>query len=88
MAASCRCRLAAEATMRGRGSPAQRRERWRRRLLPLAGGAALLFIWWALVAIFHVRSFIAPSPEVVVVTLYAEVRHPDGQSRARPRSRR
>ncbi|HLY90831.1 MAG TPA: ABC transporter permease [Acetobacteraceae bacterium] len=46
------------------------RDRWRRRLLPLIGGATLLFIWWALIAIFHVRSFIAPSPDVVVTTLY------------------
>jgi NitT/TauT family transport system permease protein len=51
---------------------AQRRERWRRRLLPLAGGAALLFIWWALIAIFHVRSFIAPAPDVVATTFYAK----------------
>jgi len=49
---------------------ARRRDRWRRRLLPLAGGAVLLFIWWALVALFHVRPFIAPSPEVVAITFY------------------
>ena len=49
---------------------AQRRERRRRQLLPLAGGAALLFVWWALVAIFRVRPFIAPSPEVVAITVY------------------
>jgi NitT/TauT family transport system permease protein len=49
---------------------AQRREGRRRRLLPLAGGAALLVIWWAVVAIFHVRPFIAPSPEMVAITLY------------------
>jgi NitT/TauT family transport system permease protein len=49
---------------------AQRRESWRRRLLPVAGAAALLFVWWALVAIFHVRPFIAPSPEVVAITVY------------------
>lgn len=48
----------------------RRREAWRRRLLPLAGGAVLLFIWWALVAVFHVRPFIAPSPEVVAITFY------------------
>ena len=49
---------------------AQRWEPWRRLLLPVAGGAALLFVWWALVAIFHVRPFIAPSPEVVAITFY------------------
>jgi len=53
-------------------SAAQRRERWRRRLLPLAGGAALLFIWSALIAALHVRSFIAPAPEVVAATVYAK----------------
>jgi NitT/TauT family transport system permease protein len=49
---------------------AQRRRRLRRRTLPLAGGALLLFIWWALIAVFHVRPFIAPSPEVVAITVY------------------
>jgi NitT/TauT family transport system permease protein len=49
---------------------AQRRRRLRRRTLPLAGGALLLFIWWALIAVFHVRPFIAPSPDVVAVTVY------------------
>ena len=49
---------------------AQRRRRLRRRILPLAGGALLLFIWWALIAVFHVRPFIAPSPDVVAATVY------------------
>jgi NitT/TauT family transport system permease protein len=49
---------------------AQRRRRLRRRVMPLVGGGALLFIWWALIAVFHVRPFIAPSPEVVAVTVY------------------
>ncbi len=48
---------------------AARRQRWRRRLLPLAGGGVLLAVWWALVAFLHVRPFIAPSPVVVVQTL-------------------
>jgi NitT/TauT family transport system permease protein len=48
----------------------QRRRRLRRRIMPLVGGASLLFIWWALIAVFHVRPFIAPSPEVVAVTVY------------------
>ena len=43
----------------------------RRVLLPLVGAGALLFLWWALVAAFKVRPFIAPSPEVVAYTLYA-----------------
>jgi len=49
---------------------AQRRRVWRRRLMPLFGGATLLALWWALVAVFHVRPFIAPSPEVVAITIY------------------
>lgn len=48
---------------------AQRRARWRRRLLPLLGGAMLLFVWWALVAVFQVKPFIAPAPQVVALTL-------------------
>jgi NitT/TauT family transport system permease protein len=48
----------------------QRRLRLRRRILPLAGAAGLLAIWWALIAVFHVRPFIAPSPEVVAITLW------------------
>jgi NitT/TauT family transport system permease protein len=48
---------------------AMRRRRWRRRLLPLVGGAFLLFIWWALIVFFGVKPFIAPSPVVVVQTL-------------------
>jgi NitT/TauT family transport system permease protein len=49
---------------------AQRRMRWRRRAMPLIGGASLLFVWWALVAYFQVRPFIAPAPEVVALTVY------------------
>ncbi len=30
---------------------AARRQRWRRRLLPLIGGGLLLAIWWALIAV-------------------------------------
>jgi NitT/TauT family transport system permease protein len=51
---------------------AMRRARWRRRLLPLVGAGALLFAWWALVELLHVRPFIAPSPVVVVQTLIAK----------------
>lgn len=51
---------------------AQRRRMWRGRILPLLGGAALLFFWWAIVAFWQVRPFIAPSPEVVAYTLYAK----------------
>ncbi len=50
---------------------AQRRARWTRRLLPLLGAALLLFVWWALVAFFEVKPFIAPAPQVVAATLIA-----------------
>ena len=49
---------------------ARRREAWRRRAMPLLGGASLIFVLWALVEFFHVRPFIAPSPQVVVITVY------------------
>jgi NitT/TauT family transport system permease protein len=48
---------------------AQQRARWRRRLLPLLGAFALLFVWWALVAGLGVKPFIAPAPQVVAATL-------------------
>jgi NitT/TauT family transport system permease protein len=48
---------------------AQNWSRWKRRLLPLVGAAALLFVWWALVAVFNVKPFVAPAPQVVAVTL-------------------
>jgi NitT/TauT family transport system permease protein len=43
--------------------------RWERRLLPLLGAASLLFVWWMLVAVFDVKPYVAPSPEVVAVTM-------------------
>jgi NitT/TauT family transport system permease protein len=51
---------------------AARRARWQRRLLPLLGAGILLFAWWAVVAGFGVRPFIAPSPLVVAQTLIAK----------------
>ena len=70
----------ADAALRNAGSAAddldaawraaRHRRRLRRRIMPIVGGAALLFIWWALIAVFHVRPFIAPSPEAVAITLY------------------
>jgi NitT/TauT family transport system permease protein len=47
---------------------ARRRAAWKRRLLPVLGGAVLIFVWWALVEFLHVKPFIAPAPQVVVVT--------------------
>jgi len=51
---------------------AQRRERRRRRLLPALGIVGLIALWWALVAIFQVKPFIAPSPWAVLQTLYVK----------------
>lgn len=49
----------------------QRRRRiWRRRLLPALGIGGLIFAWWAIVEFFGVKPFVAPSPWVVVETLY------------------
>lgn len=45
---------------------------WRRRMMPLIGVFALLFGWWALVVGLDVKPFIAPSPFLVMETLYAK----------------
>ena len=50
----------------------RQRERLVRRLMPLAGAAALLAVWWALIAVFDVKPFIAPAPQVVAATLVAK----------------
>ena len=50
----------------------QRRERRRRRLLPALGIVGLVALWWAVVAVFEVKPFIAPSPWAVLQTLYAK----------------
>jgi len=47
----------------------RRKEKLQDFALPLLGIAGLLFFWWAVVAGFHVRTFIAPSPGLVAVTL-------------------
>ncbi len=48
----------------------QRRALWRRRILPAIGIATLLFGWWAIVEGLHVKPFIAPSPILVLQTLF------------------
>jgi NitT/TauT family transport system permease protein len=48
------------------------RQRWRRRAMPVVGVFVLLFTWWAIVAGLGVRTFIAPSPFLVLETLYAK----------------
>jgi NitT/TauT family transport system permease protein len=57
---------AAEARWRA----AQRRERRRRRLLPALGIVGLLALWWAVVVVFDVKPFIAPTPWAVAQTLW------------------
>jgi NitT/TauT family transport system permease protein len=51
---------------------ARSREVWRRRLLPAVGIGTALLIWAALVYGLKVPPFIAPSPLLVVTTLYAK----------------
>ncbi len=49
---------------------ARRRQLWRQRILPAFGIALLLFTWWAVVVGLNVKPFIAPSPLVVLQTLF------------------
>ncbi|MEA2876003.1 MAG: NitT/TauT family transport system permease protein [Hyphomicrobiales bacterium] len=51
---------------------ARQRAIWRRRLLPAVGIATVLILWAAAVYVFNVPPFIAPSPLLVVTTLYAK----------------
>ncbi|MDB5818493.1 MAG: transporter permease [Rhizobacter sp.] len=48
----------------------RRRSAWRRRFLPALGIVGLIFVWWAVVVFFGVKPFVAPSPWVVVQTLW------------------
>jgi NitT/TauT family transport system permease protein len=49
---------------------AQGRERRRRRLMPALGIVGLLALWWAVVVVFDIKPFIAPSPWAVAQTLW------------------
>ena len=51
---------------------AQARERRRRRLLPALGIVGLLALWWAVIVVFDVKPFIAPSPWAVAQTLWTK----------------
>ena len=51
---------------------ARKRRIARRRLLPALGILGLLALWAAVIAIFDVKPFIAPSPWAVLQTLYAK----------------
>ena len=48
------------------------RKLWRTRILPALGIFILLFGWWAIVVGLQVKPFIAPSPFLVLETLYAK----------------
>jgi NitT/TauT family transport system permease protein len=49
---------------------AQGRARWRRRLMPALGIVGLVALWWAVVVVFEVKPFIAPTPGAVAQTLW------------------
>ncbi len=48
------------------------RKLWRTRLMPALGVFVLLFGWWAIVVGLNVKPFIAPSPFLVLDTLFAK----------------
>ncbi|AUT48232.1 ABC transporter permease [Achromobacter sp. AONIH1] len=48
----------------------RRRSLWRSRSLPALGILGIVAAWWAVVAIFDVKPFIAPTPGLVLQTLY------------------
>lgn len=50
----------------------RRRAGWQGRLLPLVGAASLLLLWWAVIAAFDIKPFIAPAPQIVAITLVAK----------------
>lgn len=50
----------------------QNREKWQRRILPMAGVVGLIALWAALVYVFKVPPFVAPSPLAVLKTLVAK----------------
>ena len=50
----------------------RQRSIWRSRMMPVIGVLALLVGWWAIVVGFNVKPFIAPSPFLVLETLYAK----------------
>lgn len=51
---------------------ARQKRLWRRRILPALGIVGLVFLWWAVIAVFDVKPFIAPTPWAVLETLYAK----------------
>src|SRR4051812_10234380 len=59
-------------TERTRFIAAQRRLAWRKRLLPIAAIVGLIVLWGAVVVVFNVQPFIAPSPWAVASVLIAK----------------
>jgi NitT/TauT family transport system permease protein len=51
---------------------ARSKKLWRRRILPTLGIIGLLVLWWAIVKFFDVKPFIAPSPDLVLHTMWAK----------------
>jgi NitT/TauT family transport system permease protein len=51
---------------------ARSRRIWRNRVMPALGIFILLFVWWAIVVGLKVKPFIAPSPFLVIQTLFAK----------------
>lgn len=51
---------------------ARTRRLWRSRILPTLGIVGLLVLWWAVVKYFDVKPFVAPSPTVVLQTMWAK----------------
>ena len=50
----------------------RQRKRWRARMMPVVGVLTLLGLWWFIVDFFGVKPFIAPTPGLVLQTLYAK----------------
>jgi NitT/TauT family transport system permease protein len=50
-----------------------RRQLWRRRLLPVAGIAGAIALWAFVIWFFDVKPFIAPSPVLVLTTLWTKL---------------
>ena len=51
---------------------ARQRKLWRARMMPAVGVVTLLGLWWFIVDFFGVKPFIAPTPGLVLQTLYAK----------------
>ncbi|MDN6882914.1 ABC transporter permease [Variovorax sp. CAN2819] len=51
---------------------ARQKRIWRRRILPALGIVGLIALWWAVIVVFGVKPFIAPTPWAVLETLYAK----------------